>query len=113
MICTELPKSITPNNFENSIPFQNANCEIECLGFVEDKQKQENIREIFRNGWTAEYKDDKIILYEEGTSVAVQYRKSVRKITPIAAVIIDGEKEKAVTPDDVVPFYLVSVIGAF
>ena len=146
----EFPKSITPNNFENSTRFQNDNCETKCFGFVEDKQKQENIREIFRNGWTAEHKDDKIMLYVEGTSIAVQYRKSVRKPTPIAAVIIDGEEEKAVTldgnfdedwgdclyittaatglehkkhkveiriveehTDDVVPFYLVSVIGAF
>ena len=146
----EFPKPITPNNFENSTRFQNANCETECFGFVEDKQKQENIREIFRNGWTAEHKDDKIILYVEGTSIAVQYRKSVNKPTPVGVVVIDGEEEKAVTldgnfeedwgdclyittaatglehkkhkveiriieehADDVVPFYLVSVIGAF
>ena len=146
----EFPEPITPNNFENSVRYQNANSEAESFGFEADKQKQENIREIFRNGWTAEHKNDKIVLHIEGTSIAVQYRKSVKKPTPIAEVVIDGMEENAVTldgnfdedwgdclyittaatglehkkhtveirivedhTDDVVPFYLVSVIGAF
>jgi len=146
----EFPEPITPNNFENSVRYQNANSEAESFGFEADKQKQENIREIFRNGWTAEHKNDKIVLHIEGTSIAVQYRKSVRKPTPIAEVVIDGMEDNAVTldgnfdedwgdclyittaatglehkkhtveirivedhTDDVVPFYLVSVIGAF
>lgn len=146
----EVAKTFTPNAFENSTRFQNQNSQAECAGFTADERKQENIREIFRNGWTAGHKDDKIILYVEGTSIAVQYRKSVRKPTPIAVAVIDGEEDKAVVldgnfeedwgdclfittvatglehkkhkveiriieehSDDVVPFYLVSVIGAF
>lgn len=146
----EFPKPFTPNGFENSTRFQNANAEAESFGFLADDRKQENIREIFRNGWTAEHKNDKIILYVEGTSIAVQYRKSVKKPTPIAKAVIDDANESTVVldgnfeedwgdclyittvatglekcrhkveitiveehEDDVVPFYLVSVIGAF
>lgn len=144
------PKPLTPNHFENSVRFQNANAQAECAGFEADNRKQENIREIFRNGWTATHKDDRITLYIEGTSIAIQYRKSVNKPAPIATAVIDDKEESAVILDgnfdedwgdclyittaatdlehkkhkveisvteahenDAVPFYLVSVIGAF
>ena len=144
------PKPLTPNGFENSVRFQNYNAKAECTGFEADKREQENIREIFRNGWTAGGKNDKITLSIEGTSIAVQYRKSVQKPTPVAVAVIDGDEENAITldgnfeedwgdclyltkavmglehkvhqveirivethTDDIVPFYLVSVIGSF
>lgn len=146
----EFPEPFTPNGFENSTRYQNDNAEVVSSDFVEDKVKQEKITEIFRKGWTAERKDDRMILYVEGTSIAVQYRKSVKKPTPIAVAVVDDKEENAVVldgnfeedwgdclyittvatnlehkkhkveikiteshEDDAVPFYLVSVIGAF
>lgn len=146
----ELPKPFTPNGFENSTRYQNDNAEVEKSDFAEDKTEQKHITETFRKGWTASHKDDTIILYIEGTSIAVQYRKSVKKPAPIATAVIDDEEETAVILDgnfdedwgdclyittaavgleckkhkveiriteehaeDAVPFYLVSVIGAF
>lgn len=93
------PKPFTPNGFEHSVRFQNKNAQAECIGFEADKREQENIREIFRNGWTAGHKDDRITLDIEGTGIAVQYRKSVNKPTPVAVAVIDGEEEKAITLD--------------
>lgn len=95
----EYPQPFTPNGYEHSTRFQNQNAKAECMGFVKDSQKQENIGESFQKGWTAGHKDDKIIVYVEGTGIAVQYRKSVRKPTPVAVAIVDGEEENAVVLD--------------
>lgn len=143
------PNPITPNAYEQSILYQNRNCEVVSEGFVEDLTPQEDIREIFRNGWTGTKKGDKICFTVPGTGVAVQYRKSVLQPTPIAKVVVDGREDLTMLLDgnfeedwgdclyidtvaahiedgihqveitieeahenDVVPFYLVSVIGS-
>ena len=114
-----------------------------------DTKPQNNILEIFSNGWTASHAGDKIIFEVDCTGVAVQYRKSVNKPTPIAKVVIDDREDTTMIldgnfdqdwgdclhidtvtrhmeagihkveititeahEDDVVPFYLVSVIGS-
>ncbi len=145
----ELPAPITMNAYENSTRYQNHTSAPETMGFVADTKPQEDIRDIFRNGWTASKVGDKIRFSITGTGVAVQYRKSIHKPTPIAKVVVDGQDDKAVIldgnfqedwgdclyidtvtkhmalqehiveisiieahEDDVVPFYLVSVIGS-
>lgn len=144
-----MPAPITVNAYENSVRYQNHNSAPETFGFVADMQPQENIREIFRKGWTASHQGDKIRFSIDCTGVAVQYRKSIQKPTPIAKVVVDGREDTAVILDgnfqedwgdclyidtvtrhmelqkhiveisiieahetDVVPFYLVSVIGS-
>ena len=145
----ELPAPITANAYETSIRYQNDNSVPMLQGFVADKEMQENIRDIFKKGWTAFKKGDKITFQITCTGIAVQYRKSVKQPTPIAQVVVDGKTEEAVIldgnfeedwgdclyidtitrhmelgkhtveititedhEDDVVPFYLVSVIGS-
>lgn len=144
-----LPCPITANAYENSVRYQNDNSSPEAVGFVADTEPQNDIREIFRNGWTAWKEGDKITFTVKGTGVAVQYRKSIKQPTPIAKVVVDGREDEAVMLDgnfdedwgdslhidtvakhmehgvhkveitvtkahkeDVVPFYLVSVIGS-
>lgn len=143
------PEPITANAYENSVRYQNFNSEPEAVGFLADNEPQENIREIFRRGWTAGHIGDRICFWIDCTGVAVQYRKSVRKPVPIAKVVVDDLEDQAVIldanfqqdwgdclhidtitrhmeagkhkveisivethEDDVVPFYLVSVIGS-
>ncbi|MGN0376833.1 MAG: SGNH/GDSL hydrolase family protein [Suilimivivens sp.] len=144
-----LPDPITKNAYENSVRYQNDNSTPLSRGFVADTEPQNDIREIFRKGWTAWKEGDKISFTINCTGVAVQYRKSVKQPTPIAKVVVDGKEKEAVTLDgnfkedwgdclyidtvtrhmepgehkveititetheeDVVPFYLVSVIGS-
>lgn len=144
-----LPEPITANAYEHSRRYQNDNCTPDAEGFEKDESPQKDIREIFRRGWTAWKKGDKITFEVEGTGIAVQYRKSVQQPTPIARVVVDGNEEEAMLLDgnfeetwgdclyidtvtrhmesgvhtvtitietthekDVVPFYLVSVIGS-
>lgn len=146
-----LPEPLTANTFEHSKRYQNDTEEVFCEGFEADKEEcSKNVKKIFRKGWTAAHNNDKIFIYVEGSGIAVQYRKSVRKPTPVAIAVVDGEEDKAVVldgnfeedwgdclyistlargmdnkkhkveirvtgahPEDVVPFYLVSVIGSF
>lgn len=144
-----LPEPITANAYQNSVRYQQDNYQPVCAGFVADTKPQNNILEIFSNGWTASHAGDKIIFEVDCTGVAVQYRKSVNKPTPIAKVVIDDREDTTMIldgnfdqdwgdclhidtvtrhmeagihkveititeahEDDVVPFYLVSVIGS-
>lgn len=144
-----LPEPITANAYQNSVRYQNHNSKPECDGFVADPEPQNYLWEIFRRGWTASEVGNKITFEIECTGIAVQYRKSVNKPTPIAKVVVDGNEDEAMIldgnfdqdwgdclhidtvtrhmqqgvhkveitvteahEDDVVPFYLVSVIGS-
>lgn len=144
-----LPEAITANAYETSIRYQNDNSRPMLQGFASDRAEQENIRDIFKKGWTAWKVGDKITFQINCSGIAVQYRKSVKQPTPIAQVVVDGKMEEAVIldgnfkedwgdclyidtitrhmefdkhtveititeahEDDVVPFYLVSVIGS-
>lgn len=144
-----IPAPITANAYENSVRYQNYNSDPEVDGFCKDTGPQEDIREIFRQGWAAGCTGDRICFHIDCTGVAVQYRKSVRHPAPVARVVVDGQEDQAVIldanfeedwgdclhidtvtrhmeagkhkveisiiethEDDVVPFYLVSVIGS-
>lgn len=85
-----LPEAISINGFENSTMYQADNANPKLDGFVADNEKQNGILDIYKNGWMASNKGDKITFEIEGTSIAVQYRKSVNQPTPIATVIVDG-----------------------
>lgn len=144
-----LPSPITRNAYEDSVRYQNNNSNPELYGFEADGTPCNSILENFRKGFTAWREKDKIIFKIKGTGIAVQYRKSVQKPTPIAKAVVDGKEDEAVIldgnfeedwgdclyidtvaehmpfgehtveitivkahEDDVVPFYLVSVIGS-
>lgn len=93
--------AITDNAYENSIRYQNTDrmVVVENDGFVPDLRPQEDIREIFRCGWTADQKGARICFEIEGTCIGVQYRKSVLQPTAIAQAVIDGDASKAVILD--------------
>lgn len=146
----EMIMPITDNTYQNSIRYQNHSNNYVSNGFVEDTSKQEVITQCFKNGWTACKIGASIVFEIEGSGIAVQYRKSVNKPTPIAVAILDDDIKNAITldgnfdedwgdclylqtltehndnrkhkveikiaevhEDDVVPFYLVSVIGTY
>ena len=144
-----IPAPLTANQYETSIRYQNHNSHPICRGFEADRTPQEYITQMFRHGYTAWKTGDSIEFTVEGTGIAVQYRKSVRKPAPIARAVVDNCEDTAVIldanfqedwgdclyidtvlehgdkkmhkvtvtiaqshDDDVVPFYLVSVIGS-
>lgn len=89
---------VSQNAYENSVRYQNDNSEAvmtENDGFTADTQPQNDIREIFRRGWTADKKGAHIGFDIEGSCIGVQYRKSVVQPTCIARAVIDGDTENA------------------
>ncbi|MCH5340327.1 MAG: SGNH/GDSL hydrolase family protein [Acetatifactor sp.] len=145
----ELPAPVTANAYEDSVRYQNHNSTPVLQGFAADTEPQTEFLDIFKKGFTASRKGDKITFIMTCTGIAVQYKKSVKRPAPIARVVIDGREEDAVILDanfqedwgdclyidtvmrhgelkehqveisvveahenDVVPFYLVSVIGS-
>lgn len=96
---SELPDPITANRFEYSQRLQNYNSQPVCSGFEKDGQTQFGVKDCFKRGWTASETGSSIFFDFEGSSVAVQYRKSVRHPAPIAKAIVDGEEAHAVLLD--------------
>lgn len=89
---------VSENAYENSVRYQNDNSEnimTENSGFTADTQPQNDIREIFRRGWTADKKGAHIGFDIEGSCIGVQYRKSVVQPTCIARAVIDGDEDNA------------------
>lgn len=141
------PAPLTENAYEDSIRYQNHNSTPALQGFAADLTPQEHITQMFRRGFTAWHKGDKITFRVPGTGIAVQYRKSVKQPAPIARITVDGANSLILDANfketwgdclyldtvlahgenrihdveieiieshdnDVVPFYLVSVIGS-
>lgn len=93
------PKPLTKCAYENSLRYQNDMCCPQLNGFMADNTPQNDIREIFRKGWTAEHEGAYIRFEITGSCFAAQYRKSVNLPTPIAKAVIDGDEEHSIILD--------------
>lgn len=96
---TSLPAPMTANQYEHSTRYQNHNSSPVCVGFEADLQPREHITQMFRHGFTAWKQGSSITFNIEGTGIAVQYRKSVRKPAPIAKVVVDDCEDTALILD--------------
>ena len=91
-ISDKIPTPMTANAYEDSVRFRNNNAEIiNCTGFAKDETKQEYIRDIFKNGWTATEKGAKISFKVSGSCIGVQFRRTILHPAPIAVAKVDGE----------------------
>ncbi|MDE6915404.1 MAG: SGNH/GDSL hydrolase family protein [Lachnospiraceae bacterium] len=93
---------VTLNAYENSVRYQNYNSGSVLTGndgFAADDRPQNDIREIFRRGWTADKEGAHIGFDIEGSCFGVQYRKSVAQPTCIARAVVDGDTGSAVILD--------------
>lgn len=89
------PRPLTLNTYEKSVRYQNYNCKPRMDGFISDQEPQGNITDIFKRGWYASDKGDKIKFTIEATGISVQYRKAVNCGAPVARIVIDGDESKA------------------
>lgn len=92
---TQMPEPVTLNAYEHSVRYQNTNSNPVNSGFQIDDTPQNDIREIFRHGWFSFEKGAKLTFEIEASCIAVQYRKSIIKPTPVARVIVDGNIDNA------------------
>lgn len=96
VVKSALPAPLTQNGYENAHRYRNDELvPVICEGFVKDTSKQECIADSFRMGFSAAKINDKIVFEVEASSIAVQYRKTVRKPAPVAELILDGDTEHA------------------
>ena len=94
-----LPPPLTANAYEHSVRYRNDNAAPELRGFVPDPRPQEGITDIFSRGWTASAPGDAIVFEVEGTCLAVQYRKTIRRPAPVAVAVVDGAEGAPIVLD--------------
>ena len=93
---TVLPAPITANGYEAAHRYRNDELKpVVCEGFVKDTAIQSCVADCFKMGFSAAKINDKIVFEVEASSIAVQYRKTVRKPAPVAELILDGDTEHA------------------
>ena len=93
---TVLPAPITANGYETAHRYRNDELKpVVCDGFVKDTAIQSCVADCFKKGFSAAKINDKIVFEVEASSIAVQYRKTVRKPAPVAELILDGDTEHA------------------
>jgi len=90
---------LTRNSYEGSKRFRNTDIVPEKLGFVDDYRIQEGITDPFKKGWLARKLHSKITFHIQGTGIAVQYRKTVNRPSPIAKIVIDDDSDNAIILD--------------
>lgn len=91
---------LTANAYECAVRLRNdALIPVTREGFEPDETLQSCVADCFKKGWTASKKGEKIVFQVEGSCLAVQYRKTVRKPAPVATLILDGDREHPVTLD--------------
>lgn len=94
-----LPAPLTENAYEHSRLIQIQDNEAILDGFLVDPIEKKGMLDIFKNGWTAAYTNDKISFEIECSCLAVQYRKSIQQPVPKAKAVIDGDEAHAVILD--------------
>ena len=87
-----LPDPITANEYENSVRYKNYNSNPELKGFQKDTRKKKEFLDIFSGGFIASSVGDEISFDIEATGIAIQYRKTIHRPTPVAEVVVDGDE---------------------
>ncbi len=94
---------ITENTFETAVRLDNRNFEPSLMGFVKDTSKQRDITDCFKNGWLGRKKNDRIVFELKGeyecSGIAIQYDKTMKRPAPVAAAIVDGNRDEMVIID--------------
>ena len=92
-------KPVTANAMEKLKRTQYRSKAVECKGFKPDYSKKADLHDLFKHGWKASKKGDSITFTFTGSELAIQYRKTINRPTPVAEAIIDGDKEHPVILD--------------
>ena len=87
-----LPRPLTANGYENAHRYRNDELQpVLCEGFVKDETEQSAVSDCFKKGFMASRKGDKIVFEAEGSSIGVQYKKTIKGPVPKALLTLDGD----------------------
>ncbi len=95
----EYPIPMTQNRYENTKRWQITNCKPKLEGFLTDSRERKGMLDLYKNGWMAKKKGEKITFSMECSSISIQYLKSIDQPRPIATAILDGDKENPICLD--------------
>ncbi|MBO7353339.1 MAG: SGNH/GDSL hydrolase family protein [Lachnospiraceae bacterium] len=90
---------VTVNAMEKLKRTQYRSKAVECKGFKPDYSKKKDLHDLFKHGWKAWNKGDSITFTFTGSELALQYRKTIHRPTPVAEAIIDGDTAHPVLLD--------------
>lgn len=90
---------LTKNIYENSQLLTITNSLPKLNGFRADADEKKGHLDCFKNGWIGRKIGDSICFELDCSCLAIQYRKTIHKPSPVARVVIDGDVENAVLLD--------------
>ena len=95
-----LPSPLSANAYEYTERLDSVNSDPALYGFSPDNASHENDNyNFFRSGWTASQVGDRFEIDVEGSGIAVVYRKTIHRPSPVARLVLDGDEEHAVILD--------------
>lgn len=86
-----LPAPMTDNAYEHARRLTIRETSPILSGFRADAEEKEGHLDCFKNGWIGQKPGDSIRFAVEGSCIAVQYRKTVRRPALSAELILDGD----------------------
>ena len=92
-------KPVTVDAMEKLKRTQYRSKAVECKGFKPDYSKKADLHDLFKHGWKAFKKGDSITFTFTGSELAIQYRKTIHRPTPVAEAVIDGDKAHPIILD--------------
>lgn len=97
--CLNGKQPLTINRFEHARRYQIDNCHPARAGFRIDVREKHSMLDLYKKGWTGKNPGDSITFSFEGSFAAVQFLRSVRRSSPAALAVIDGNEAEAVLLD--------------
>lgn len=98
-VTREMQEPMTVNAYENAVKWNIRNANPILQGFRADTEEKQGHLDIFKNGWIGKKEGDGLVFETECSCMAVQYRKTIYKPSPVAELILDGDTEHAVVLD--------------
>ena len=94
-----VPKSLTPNSYENTKRLTIREISPKLNGFLPDTREKKGMLDHFKNGWVGKKAGDSITFTLEASNIAVQYRKTIDRPALRAKLVLDEDVENAVILD--------------
>ncbi len=94
-----LPAPMTGNAYEHARRLTIREVSPILSGFRADAEEKAGHLDCFKNGWIGQKPGDSIRFTVEGSCIAIQYRKTVRRPALSAKLILDGDEEHPVFLD--------------
>lgn len=103
LLCGEMepicPQPLTANRFEKAKRWQITNARPRLNGFLADGREKTGMLDLYKNGWTGIREGDVITFSLQASCIAVQFLRSVKRKSPIAQAVVDGDRENATILD--------------